>query len=192
MNNTRNYCSFSAANTAFSYIVCCFHCFVHPFQMYVRRNKQLQQFRIQNSLFCENTVKEQVLCTVFQNKNICDFGSINHLIWQFQKKNLQQKQFVFLWCDSPQWAMVFLLLRLHHHSWTHYTQQESPGRVISSSQRILPANITTLTGDRHPSFRGGNRPQSHEASGCRPTPQKPKTQLYNLSIFASTQPTYYV
>ena len=54
-------------------------------------------------------------------------------------------------------------------SQTHHTRQDSSGRVISPTQRPVPSN-TTLTGYRHPCLWWDSNPQSHHASGRRPTP----------------------
>jgi hypothetical protein len=40
--------------------------------------------------------------------------------------------------NSPLWARASTLPRLHDHTETHHTRQDSSGRVISPSQRLLP------------------------------------------------------
>ena len=48
--------------------------------------------------------------------------------------------FFLPWSNSPQWAKAFSLSRIHNHTQTHNTRQDSSGRVISLSQRPLPDN----------------------------------------------------
>ena len=47
----------------------------------------------------------------------------------------------FLFRNSPQCTRASSLSRLHDHTQTHRTRQDSSGRVISPAQRILPDNI---------------------------------------------------
>ena len=57
------------------------------------------------------------------------------------------------------------------HTTTQHSQQDSSGRVISSSQRPLPDNIQHSTIDKHLCPRWDSNPQPQQASGHRPTPQ---------------------
>ena len=45
----------------------------------------------------------------------------------------------FYGATAPKWATA-ALARLHHHTQTHHTRYNSPGRVIGPSQRPLPDN----------------------------------------------------
>jgi hypothetical protein len=68
----------------------------------------------------------------------------------------------------PQWARATSLSRVHDHTQPHHTRKDSSGLVISSSQRALPEQHTTLTTDRHTS--GGIRtrnPSKREAADQR-------------------------
>jgi len=48
---------------------------------------------------------------------------------------------VCFWRDSPQWARTSSFTRfLDHTQRTHHSRQDFSGRVISSSQRLLPDN----------------------------------------------------
>jgi hypothetical protein len=47
---------------------------------------------------------------------------------------------LFPWRDSPWSARASSLSRLHYHTQTHHTRQDSSGRVIRPSQRPLPDN----------------------------------------------------
>jgi hypothetical protein len=44
------------------------------------------------------------------------------------------------WRNSPQWTRASSLSRLHDHTQTHHTRQDSSRRVIFPSQRPLPDN----------------------------------------------------
>jgi len=44
------------------------------------------------------------------------------------------------WPNSSQWARASSFVRFIDHTQTHHSRQESSGRVISSSQRLLPYN----------------------------------------------------
>jgi len=47
--------------------------------------------------------------------------------------------------DASYWARASSLSRLHDHNQTHHTRQDSSGRVISPTQRIILDNTHTHT-----------------------------------------------
>ena len=53
---------------------------------------------------------------------------------------ISKQVYKFSWCNSPQQARVSSLTRLHDHTQTYHTRQDSSGQVISPSQRPLPDN----------------------------------------------------
>ena len=57
------------------------------------------------------------------------------------------------------------------HTTTPHSQQDSSGRVISSSQRPLPDNTQHSQQKKRPCSRWDSNPQSQQASGRRPAPQ---------------------
>ena len=75
----------------------------------------------------------------------------------------------FLWLDSPCCTGVSSLSRPHDHTQTHHSRYDSSGRVISSSQTLLPDN-TQHSQDTDMHASGGirtcnptvsERPQNH-------------------------------
>ena len=62
----------------------------------------------------------------------------------------------FYLANSPSWARVSSLSRLHDHSRTNHTSQDPYGRVISPSHRPVPDNVQhSREADLH--ARGGIR-----------------------------------
>jgi len=63
----------------------------------------------------------------------------------------------------PQWARASSLPRLDDHTQTHYTWQDSSGRVISPSQRPVPDNRQTCMSAAgfEPTIPASKRPQTH-------------------------------
>ena len=74
------------------------------------------------------------------------------------------------WRKSPQWVRASSLSKLHDHTQTHHTRYDSPGRVISATQRPLP-DSTQKSQQTHPCPRRDSKLQSQQVSGCRPTPR---------------------
>jgi hypothetical protein len=69
------------------------------------------------------------------------------------------QRFVCFWRDSPPVGHGLLIHEVSRsHSTTHHSRQDSPGRVISSSQGPLPDKHTTLTRDRHACPRWDSNP----------------------------------
>ena len=89
------------------------------------------------------------------------------------RRQAHHTRMVLLPCNSHQWAKASSLSRIHDHTQTHYTRQDSFGRAISPTQRPPPDNTrhTTLTRERHPCPRWDSNPQSQQSSGRRPTHQ---------------------
>jgi hypothetical protein len=52
--------------------------------------------------------------------------------------------FFLPWRNNPEWARASSLSRLHDHTQTRHTRQDSSGRVISPTQRPLPDNTQHL------------------------------------------------
>jgi len=94
------------------------------------------------------------------------------------------------WRDSPPVGYGLLVHEDYRaHTTTHHSRWESPGRVISSSQRPLPDN-TYNTHDRHPCPWWESNWQYQQASGCRPTPKAPYTLSVKLSDFTVWRHTW--
>jgi len=68
---------------------------------------------------------------------------------------------------QPQWAKASSLSRIHDHTQTHHTRQDSSGRVISPTQRPLPDNTqhsqqTSMPPEGfEPTIPASERPQTH-------------------------------
>jgi hypothetical protein len=86
--------------------------------------------------------------------------------------------FEAMWCPHLLGLFIIILLAITTHlrvlassvlRFRDHTQGSS-GRAISWSQRPLPGKHTTLTPDKHPCPRRDSKPQSQQASGCRPSP----------------------
>ena len=58
--------------------------------------------------------------------------------------NTSSMLFFFLWRCGPTRAMASSLTRCIDHTTTHHTRYDSSGRVISSSQTLLPDNTQHL------------------------------------------------
>ena len=72
---------------------------------------------------------------------------------------------------DPSGTRTSPLSKLHYHTQTHHSRQDSSGRVISQTQRPLPAQHTTPTRDREPIPRRDSNPQSQQCSSRRSTSQ---------------------
>ena len=80
------------------------------------------------------------------------------------------KHFFALWRFGPLVGHGLALSKLHDHTQTHRTRQDSSGRAISPTQRPLPDNTQHSQQTRHPCPRRDSNPQSQQGSGSRPTP----------------------
>ena len=59
-------------------------------------------------------------------------------------------KYIFLsWCDSPQWARASSFARLHDHTQTRHTRQDSSGGVVSPTQRPIPNTQHSQETDIH-------------------------------------------
>jgi len=90
-------------------------------------------------------------------------------------------KFFLLWCNSPQRAKASSLSRIHDHTQTHHTQQDSSGRVISQTQRPLPDNT------QHPQQTGipaprGIRNQNPSKGAAADTRLRPRGHWDRHSI----------
>ena len=102
--------------------------------------------------------------------------------------------FVCFWRDSPQLGHGFLI---HHdsrsHITTHHNQYDSSGRVISSSQRLLPENTQhsqqTSPVGFEPAIPASKRQQTHGVNrattgvGCRYSRNLVKLQAIQIMAF---------
>ena len=61
------------------------------------------------------------------------------------------------WRNSPQWTKASPLSRIHDHTQTHHTQQDSSGRVINPKKMPL-----------HDNKQHSQQTDSHATSGIRP------------------------
>ena len=74
---------------------------------------------------------------------------------------------------------------------TNHTQQDSSGRVISSSKRLLPDNTQQSQQTNIHAHGGIRTPQSQQATGHRPTPQKARPlKPAAYSLYRGKQSTY--
>ena len=62
--------------------------------------------------------------------------------------------------QQPQWVQASSLVRFRDHTQTHHIRQDSSGRVISPSQRQLPAQHAKFRRDVHPCYWQNSNPQS--------------------------------
>ena len=86
-------------------------------------------------------------------------------LYSFLKKVISR---VFPPCTrSPYWATTTSYLRFRNHTQTHYTRQDSRGRVISPTKRPQLTK-TSLTRDTHPCSLQDSNPHSLQANGLRP------------------------
>ena len=84
---------------------------------------------------------------------------------------------MFLAQQPPQWVMASSFTRFldHIHTMTHHSMLDSSGIVIGQSQRPLPDNTQhSQQTDIHVP-RWDSNPQSQQASGLRPTPDRTAT-----------------
>ena len=104
------------------------------------------------------------------------FGQQSATIWPlytvFENRVKNQCNFFFPWRDSPQWAKVSSLSRLHGHTQTH-THTHAVGLLWTSGQSDADTSTwqhTPLRRDRHPCPRRDSNPKSQKASGRTPPP----------------------
>ena len=86
--------------------------------------------------------------------------------------NVEQKKwinFILSIAQQPTSSRSFSLSRLHDHTQTHHTQQDSSGRVISLTQRPLPHNTKKKTDIRAPGGIRTRNPSKRAAADPRLT-----------------------
>ena len=100
-------------------------------------------------------------CTIFGEQ----YKSPSSSLCNFVHSPVTSSLFFFLpWRNSPQWAKVSSLSRIHDHTQTYHTRYDSSGRMISPTQRPLPDNKQhSQETDIHAPRRDSN-PQSQQAS----------------------------
>ena len=106
--------------------------------------------------------------TWVQSRTVYPFHIIRRLVSELLFPNTQKLQYLLPWRSSTQWANASSLSRIHDHTQTHHTRQDSSGRVISPTKRRLP-DYTTLNKRQtsmppvrfKPTIPASERPQTH-------------------------------
>ena len=90
--------------------------------------------------------------------NVCVFLYLGILVLVFLVVGGRRCKFLQI-TQQPYWARAVLLSRLHGHTQTHHTLQETSGRVISPTQKPLPQH--SLPTEFEPAIPASERPQTH-------------------------------
>ena len=89
--------------------------------------------------------------------------------------------------NSPLLAMTPSLSKLHDHTQTHHTRQDSFGSVMRRTQRTLPDHTQQSEETDILNPRRDSNPEPQQASGRRPTPQTTQPLVLYLQLIMQMQ-----